>query len=273
MLSSKISVNLQVHNLTIKGRLLFTWLIPHSDDVGLLPFDSRIIKGLVVPMADDFSLTDVQNSLDEMVKNNLLKVFEYNGQKFYRLVSFFQNQTLKRDRHPQSFLDFKNEKTPQKSWEKIIKILGVEDDGIQMEDDGNTLDSEVKRREDKRSILNIIASPSGSAQDSNSGTGKKGRKKESSPEDKQLQKEAVELIEYWKSKWETSMGGKKATITAWGRFIKTAKQFLKIHGLPRMKMLCDAYFVTFDDQLIKANSWNLNIFLLDSTINKLNMKY
>lgn len=271
LISTKISVNLQIQNLSIKSRLLFTWLIPHSDDIGILPYEARVIKGLVLPIADDYTIDDVEKGLKEMLENDLISIIEYKGQKYYYLKKFFNNQTLKQDRQPQTLLPIQMEKNPKKTWQNLKELLAVEDNGIQMEDNGIQMASEVKIREDKISNLNIIAESIDSAGTSFDNTTKK-KKKETTPEEKQFQKDAVELIEYWKTKWERSMG-KKATVTAWGRFIKTAKQFLKIHGLPRMKMLCDAYFITFDDQLIKSNSWGLNIFLLDSTINKLNSKY
>lgn len=121
--------------------------------------------------------------------------------------------------------------------------------------------------------LNYITEPGGSVEILPGGTTNGGKKKKISDEDGKLFKEAQELIDYWKKKWEDGNGGKKATITSWARFIKIAKLFIKIHGLERMKMLCDAYFITFDDKLITESGWGLNIFLYDSTINKLSVKY
>ena len=49
MIDKKISVSEQVANLPIEAQLLFTWMIPHADDVGLLPYSARTIKALVIP--------------------------------------------------------------------------------------------------------------------------------------------------------------------------------------------------------------------------------
>ena len=66
------------------------------------------------------------------------------------------------------------------------------------------------------------------------------KKNEAELEKSKLQKETVELIDYWKTKWEKSMG-KKPTITSWPRYIKQAKPLVKVIGSARMKILCDAY--------------------------------
>ncbi len=98
------------------------------------------------------------------------------------------------------------------------------------------------------------------------------KKKTTSEEDSRLHKESVDLIDYWKEKWQTGVG-KEPSVTSWGRYIKQAKPLIKQLGLERMKTLCDAYFITFDDKFIKENNWSLNIFLTDAIINKLNSKY
>lgn len=98
------------------------------------------------------------------------------------------------------------------------------------------------------------------------------KKKVVSEENKRLHEETKVLIDYWKKKWQEGVG-KEPTITSWGRYIKQAKPLIKQLGLERLKTLCDAYFITFDDKFIKENNWSLNIFLTDAIINKLNSKY
>jgi hypothetical protein len=136
MLNKSISISLQVSQLSLKSRLLWTWMIAHADDLGLLPTNARVIKAIVVPLADDFDITDVEKSIEEIKKINLLTEVEYNGQKYLRLDKFFDHQTLKRDRNPQTLLG-------NITWKQAEKI------GFQMEDNGNPKIREEKRSKEK----------------------------------------------------------------------------------------------------------------------------
>ncbi len=141
MIDKKISVSEQVANLGEKGALLFTWMIPHADDVGLLPFSSRTIKALVVPMFD-YTVEDVDFQLDTMRKSNLISIFQYKDKKYWKLTSFIKEQSgLKRDRQPQTILDCKLNEDPKDSWKTLYSIL---------EDIAPVLVPELKRREVKR---------------------------------------------------------------------------------------------------------------------------
>ena len=101
MLDKKISVSEDVANLTTEAQLLFTWMIPHADDAGLLPYSARSIKALVVPMKD-WTVEDIGFHLESIQKANLIELFEYEGDKFWHINAFAQHQTLKRDRKPQT---------------------------------------------------------------------------------------------------------------------------------------------------------------------------
>lgn len=101
MIDKKISISEDVANLTIEAQLLFTWMIPHADDVGLLPYSSRQIKALIVPMIDSLSSEAIGIHLESIRKQKLIDVFEWEGDKFWHVSNFFSHQTLKRDRKPQ----------------------------------------------------------------------------------------------------------------------------------------------------------------------------
>ena len=142
MLDKKISVSEQVANLSDKAKLVFTWAIPHSDDVGLLPHSYKTLKALIVPMME-VRLEDFVAMVNEIVEQNLWQEFEYNGEKFWRIVKFKGHQTLKKDRQPQTILPIVFSKKPKDTWKTL------EDIGFQVEDDGIHLESEVKRSEEK----------------------------------------------------------------------------------------------------------------------------
>ena len=150
MVDKKISVSEQVDNLSIEAKLIYTWSIPHADDIGLLPYSHKTLKALLIPMWD-MRLDTFGNQMEDILKQGLYEVFEYNKEKFYRLANFSKHQTLKRDKQHQSFINFKYYKDPKESWNRIIKECG-----FQLEDNGNHLDTEVKRREEKLSEGKII---------------------------------------------------------------------------------------------------------------------
>lgn len=127
MVNKKISINESIAGLSFAGQLLFTWMIPHADDLGLLPFSPRSIKALVVPMWDE-TADEIGNLLESIWKTGVIEVVEINGEKFIHLKSFEENQTLKRDRQPQTILSVKLKDKPKESWsllESIWKTHGV----------------------------------------------------------------------------------------------------------------------------------------------------
>lgn len=100
MIDKKISVSEQVADLSTEAQLLFTWMIPHTDDAGLLPISPRSIKGLVVPMKD-WTVETIGIHLETIHKAGLIDEFEWEGDRFWHITNFLQHQSLKRDRKPQ----------------------------------------------------------------------------------------------------------------------------------------------------------------------------
>lgn len=148
MIDKKISVSDQVSNLSIPAQLFYTWSIPHADDIGLLPRSIKTLKGTIVPLWEE-SMDTIAVLVAEILQQKLMEEFDYNGEKYYRIVNFSNYQTLKKDRNPQTILKVNLDKNPSVSW----KLL--EDIGFQMEDDGNHLDTEVKGTEEKRSEVKL----------------------------------------------------------------------------------------------------------------------
>lgn len=50
----------------------------------------------------DWTLEDIGIHLETLQKAELIKMFEWKGDKFWRIRTFSSNQTLKKDRKPQS---------------------------------------------------------------------------------------------------------------------------------------------------------------------------
>ena len=146
MIDKKISVSEQVDNLPTEARLIYTWSIPHADDLGMLPYSHKTLKALVVPMWD-MRLDTFGNQMEDILKQGLYEVFKHNGEKFYRIVNFLKHQTLKKDRNPNTYL---NDIT---NWSDINKFdFHLEDNGTPSKEKL----SKEKRREEKLSKDNII---------------------------------------------------------------------------------------------------------------------
>lgn len=149
MIDKKISVSEQVANLTDRQALIFTWAIPHADDVGLLPYSTRTLKATLVPLRD-ISIEEFDADWKAIVAQKLVEEFEYDEQKFWMVKTFFKHQTLKRDRQPVTILNFAYSTNARASWDKLLDILHLEDLGFQTEDIGNQIEPEEKGREGKR---------------------------------------------------------------------------------------------------------------------------
>lgn len=140
MIDKKISVSEQVANLGEKGALLFTWMIPHADDIGLLPYSPRTIKALIVPMFD-YTVEDIAFHLESMRNQNLIQEFQYGDTTYWRVINFSKEQAgLKKDRQPQTILKIELGEDPKKNWKTLYSML---------EDSVSVLVPEVKRSEVK----------------------------------------------------------------------------------------------------------------------------
>lgn len=91
MISKVISISEKVNSLSLFGRLLYTWMIPHADDFGRLPGSPAKVRALVVPMADE-TVKDVEEALADMHKKGLIIWYEVNGEKFIQITNFEKHQ-------------------------------------------------------------------------------------------------------------------------------------------------------------------------------------
>lgn len=92
MISKSISVSEKVNMLPdVFDMLLFTWLIPHSDDFGRLNGSPGKIKALVVPMMDK-TKKDVEQSLHSLHGAELIIWYEVSGEKYIQIINFEKHQ-------------------------------------------------------------------------------------------------------------------------------------------------------------------------------------
>lgn len=79
MLSPSISVSERVNELSLKGALLYTWMIAHADDQGRMSGVTKTLKARVVPMRDDVTKSDIDVLLEEMLEQELIKIYDDDG--------------------------------------------------------------------------------------------------------------------------------------------------------------------------------------------------
>lgn len=97
MIAKNISTSRKVNRLTDRAALLYTWMIPHTDDYGRLEGDPLSIKAKVIPMRN---VTEVQieEDLESLEKNNLISKYEVNGERYLEIIGFENFQTFRADR-------------------------------------------------------------------------------------------------------------------------------------------------------------------------------
>lgn len=104
MLKKKISFSETVNELSFEEMLIYTWSIPHSDDIGLIPASPKKLRATIAPMWDMASET-FGNHVESIRKAGLFKLYEYGNQRFYYIVGHRYEQSLKKsDRKPTSYI-------------------------------------------------------------------------------------------------------------------------------------------------------------------------
>lgn len=86
--SEKVNVDLP----DIFHMLLFTWIIPHTDDFGRLTGSPAKIKALIIPMLDK-SIKDVEKAIYHMHKARLIQWYEVDEEKYIEVLNFDDHQT------------------------------------------------------------------------------------------------------------------------------------------------------------------------------------
>lgn len=106
MLSKVISVSKKV-NLGVSdhfSRLLYTWLIPHTDDFGRMTGCPHKISALVIPMLDE-DHNDVKRSLEKLHDAKLILWYEINGEPYLQIENFDKHQSGLHKRTKSKFPD------------------------------------------------------------------------------------------------------------------------------------------------------------------------
>ena len=98
MLSTRISLSKKVNHVSDQAALLYTWMIPHLDELGLMEADPEVVKAQVVPMRITFTTEVVASCMDELEGAGLIMRYKANSSTYLSDPKFFEFQTFKGDR-------------------------------------------------------------------------------------------------------------------------------------------------------------------------------
>ncbi len=121
MLAPTISTSERVNNLNLKEALLYTWMIAHADDQGRLTGNEKTLKGLVVPLRDDFSIDDITKAIVNMDEVGLIRLYESEKGTLIQFTDWWDFQSL-RDPQPSRY-------PAPNGWTDRIKSQARDDSG------------------------------------------------------------------------------------------------------------------------------------------------
>lgn len=79
MIWTKISTSVQVNGISEFAQLLFTWMIAHADDYGVMKAHPKFVKAQVMPLSSR-KFSEFQGALEEMEAAGLIHLYEADGE-------------------------------------------------------------------------------------------------------------------------------------------------------------------------------------------------
>lgn len=119
LIYNSISTSERVSSLGAKGALLYTWLIPHCDSQGRLQGKPKVLKPLLVPFIDEISTEDIEEALELMEEQRLIKRYnDGSGRPLIQVLDWWEWQTglrYKAPSHYQAPEDWEDRVTPREN--------------------------------------------------------------------------------------------------------------------------------------------------------------
>ena len=91
MISKSISISTKANSISDFAALLFTWMVPHADDYGVLDGDEGTIKALVVPRRKQ-TAKQVGQALAELQQIGLIWIYFYKNKPYIQFTNFEEHQ-------------------------------------------------------------------------------------------------------------------------------------------------------------------------------------
>lgn len=143
MISKSISVSSKVNSVSDFAALLFTWMIPHTDDYGVLDGSPGTIKALVVPRRKQTE-KQVSEALQELQQIGLVWWYYYENKQYVQFINFEEHQEgLHKRRAPKlplykDSLDFSGKFPEIPGNSRLIEQNRIEEKGIEEKRPGNS---------------------------------------------------------------------------------------------------------------------------------------
>ena len=97
MLSPTISTDARVRDLPCMGaRLLFSWMIPHADNLGRMRGEPAYVRATVIPHEPGLTDGDVEIWLAKMAELGLIDWYEVDGGRYVQFRAWARHQRLDR---------------------------------------------------------------------------------------------------------------------------------------------------------------------------------
>lgn len=108
IVSKSISRSEKVSQLSLAGKLLYTWIIPHTDREGRLEADVWKIKD-IVPFVKEITPKNIPSLLSQMDKVGLIQYYGDGNNKYLQVNEFEKFNTHPKDREAISVIPAPNE--------------------------------------------------------------------------------------------------------------------------------------------------------------------
>lgn len=108
LLSKSISTSIKINSIDEFSQLLFTWMIPHTDDFGRMDGEPEVVKALVMPMTRR-SIKDFVRSLVLFASIGLIDWYSSNGKKVIEIINADEHQSNLVGKRTKSKFPDKNE--------------------------------------------------------------------------------------------------------------------------------------------------------------------
>lgn len=102
MLARRVAVSRKLSRVSVAAALLYSWLIPFSDDFGNFDAEPEMVKAQVVPLRRDMSEEVVADLLVELETVKLIYVYEIDGFRYLHINRHEDFQSQRTDRNPKA---------------------------------------------------------------------------------------------------------------------------------------------------------------------------
>jgi hypothetical protein len=144
MIARNIATSKKLSKVSAKSALLYTWMIPFLDDYGCFHADNYMIKRLIVPFREDFTLKVIDKSLGELSDAGLVSLYHIDGYFYLEVQQFDKFQSLKTDRqksaeHPPPPCGYSNWK--DEGIQKETKCPNQDEVEVEVEEEGKVTET------------------------------------------------------------------------------------------------------------------------------------